>query len=57
MNKEQVVLLMKTSKSEQEWDSNCDKVKKSHSGDYPDFWYSAIILSGVMGMVSSQWDS
>lgn len=47
MTEDQVVNLMKSSKSEQEWNSNCDKVKKAFGGDYPDFWFKSIILSGV----------
>ena len=38
---------MKSSKSEIEWDTNCDKVKAAFGG-YPDFWFKAIILSGLM---------
>ena len=43
---EEVVALMKSSKSEQEWNDNCDKVKADFN-DYPDFWYPAIVMSGV----------
>ena len=46
MNEQEVVALMKSSKSEAEWNENCDKVKKA-CGDYPPFWYSAIVLSGI----------
>jgi len=46
MNEEQVVKLMKSSKSESEWNANCDKVKDACDG-YPDFWYTAIVLSGI----------
>lgn len=47
MTKEQVVELMSSSKSEKEWNDNCDKVKKA-CGGYPSFWYSAVILGGVL---------
>ncbi len=46
VNEQEVVALMKSSKSEAEWNANCNKVKKV-CGGYPLFWYSAIILSGV----------
>jgi hypothetical protein len=46
MNQAEVVKLMESSKSEKEWNDNCDKVKRA-CGDYPSFWYSSIILSGV----------
>jgi hypothetical protein len=47
VNKQEVVDLMKSSKSEQEWNDNADKVKAA-CGGYPDFWFGAIVLSGVM---------
>jgi len=47
MTKEQVVDLMKSSTSENEWNNNCDKVKAAFGG-YPSFWYSAVIMSGVL---------
>ena len=43
-----VVAFMKTSKSEKEWDDNCDKVKAANNNQYPDFWFTAIITSGVL---------
>jgi hypothetical protein len=48
MTEQEVVDLMKSSKTEDEWNANCDKVKKAFDG-YPSFWFSAIILSGVHG--------
>lgn len=44
---EDVVELMKSSTDENEWNDNCDKVKDANMGDYPSFWYKAIILSGI----------
>ena len=46
MTQQQVVELMESSLSEVEWNANCDKVKKVFNG-YPNWWYSAIVLSGV----------
>ncbi len=54
MSETEVVALMKSSKSEAEWDKNCDFVKKK-CGGYPGFWYAAIILSGLLNKVSSSW--
>lgn len=54
MNRQEVVALMESSKSEDEWDANCDKVKRA-CGGYPDFWYSAIVLSGLTGRVTARW--
>lgn len=44
--REQVVKLMESSQSEAEWTENCDTVKATF-GDYPDYWYEAILKSGV----------
>lgn len=56
MNKQEVVDLMKSSKSETEWNANCDKVKKTFGG-YPDFWYTAIVLSGIAADVFYNFES
>lgn len=56
MNESQVVNLMESSKTEDEWSANADKVKKECDG-YPDFWFSAIVLSGLMGRVTSSFGS
>lgn len=48
MTPEEVKELMQSSKSEQEWNDNCDKVKAENAGEYPDFWFSTIILSGTL---------
>ena len=39
--------LMMGSKSETEWNENCDKVK-AHFGGYPDFWYALVVLGGAL---------
>lgn len=46
MNQEEVFNLMQSSRSEDEWNANVDKVKEACNG-YPDFWYGAIIASGL----------
>jgi hypothetical protein len=46
MSESEVVDLMASSKSVEEWNTNCNKVKASCNG-YPSFWYSAVILSGL----------
>lgn len=47
LDKQGVIDLMKSSKSLQEWRLNCNKVKQAYGGDYPDYWYQEIILSGL----------
>lgn len=46
--------LMSSSGSEQEWNVNCDKVKAAN-GDYPSFWYRAIIMSGLLSRTKASW--
>jgi hypothetical protein len=46
MNQNEVENLMSSSKSEAEWNTNCNKVKKA-CGGYPSFWHEAIIQSGL----------
>lgn len=46
MTQDDVVMLMRSSQSEKEWNENCDKVKKVFDG-LPGFWYSSIILEGI----------
>jgi len=48
-----VKALMETSRTNSEWNANCDQVKKANNG-YPDFWYTTIVLSGVMHTVTSK---
>ena len=47
MTEQEVIELMLESKSEKEWNANCDKVKSTLNGQYPSFWYKSIILSAV----------
>lgn len=47
MNEQEVIALMKSSKSADDWNANCFTVKKAFGGRYPAFWYSAILVSGV----------
>jgi len=54
MSKDEVLALMKSSKSEQEWKDNCNKVKRAHNGIYPDYWYTEVILSGLFQKVTGQ---
>lgn len=54
MSKEEVIALMETSKSEEEWDANCDIVKERCDG-YPDFWYTTMITSGRMYTIVNGW--
>lgn len=47
MEKNEAIELMKSSTSKDDWNKKCDQVKAA-SGGYPDWWYSEVILSGLM---------
>lgn len=51
---EGVQALMTSSKSEKEWNDNCDKVKAANAG-YPEFWFATIIMSGLAARTQSNW--
>lgn len=53
-DKETVQSYMKSATSEQEWNLRCDHVKAANSG-YPEWWYPAIIMSGICSQTSSKW--
>ena len=53
---EEVVALMKSSKSEQEWNDNCDKVKADFNG-YPNFWHTAIMMSNITQKTTNSFGS
>jgi len=55
MNEQQVVALMASSKTEDEWNANCDAVKKATGGGYPEFWFRSIIMSGLCRRISADW--
>lgn len=54
MTVDEVVDFMSQSISEEDWDKRCDEVKRRCNG-CPQFWYPAIVLSGLMGKVESRW--
>jgi hypothetical protein len=51
----EVVDLMKSSESADEWNKNCDKVRASFRGEYPDWWYQTMILSGLLDNCAKKW--
>ncbi len=53
MTELEVISLMEGSKSDQEWDDNCDVVKE-RCGGYPTWWFRAIILSGLCARVTAR---
>jgi hypothetical protein len=54
MSKKEVVDLMASSTSEDQWQRNCSVVRE-RCGGYPDFWHAAIINSGLRVRVAASW--
>lgn len=55
MTEQQVVTLMQSSGSEAEWNTNAGKVRAAFGSSYPDFWYRAIVQSGVSVHTAAKW--
>lgn len=55
MKEAEVIALMGSSTSKTEWNANCDKVKKAFGGNYPPFWYQAVIVSGLADKTAKKW--
>jgi hypothetical protein len=52
--KKRVVALMESSQTEQQWNDNCDAVKREFGG-YPEWWFLTIVISGVLKRVAARW--
>ena len=50
MTREDVIALMKSSKSVEEWNKNADAVKAEFGG-YPDYWYTEIMVLQISNEV------
>ena len=46
MNETEVVALMESATSDDDWNRKVDEVRR-RCGGYPEFWYSAVIASGL----------
>jgi len=53
-NEQQVREYMALATSEEDWKARMDSVKRQFVG-YPDFWFSAIIESGLSSRVADSW--
>lgn len=55
MSEEDVVNLMLSAKSPDQWNEYADLVKSQFGNAYPDFWFRAVILSGVHASTQRKW--
>lgn len=46
MSKQEAIDLMKSSKSEDEWNVNCNTIKREFGG-YPEWWFQGVIAAGL----------
>jgi hypothetical protein len=52
---EGVTTYMEGSLSEDDWNSRTEDVKTANEGEYPDFWFSAIVVSGLPSKMQAKW--
>ncbi len=45
------VPLLLSSKSEEEWNNNCKKIKEANGNEYPEWWYNVVELVNLKGMM------
>lgn len=55
MNEQEVIALLESSKSAQEWNENCDKIKRA-CGGYPPYWWLKVIQSGLANKILNKFD-
>lgn len=55
MTQDKALDLMKSSKSEKEWNNNQDAVKEAHANQFPDWWYDKVIASGLYYTIKQTW--
>lgn len=55
---EGIAALMRTSKTEADWNANADKIKEANALDgkpaYPCFWWDTIVRSGLIAEVTNK---
>lgn len=54
MTETEVVELMESCQTSAEWRAACNRVKAVFDG-YPEFWFTAIVQSGIAGRVARRW--
>lgn len=46
---------LKSTRSPEEWNAVCDRIKAANGGDYPDDWFERVSLSGLHSEIRSGW--
>lgn len=55
MSREDILNRLAATKTEAEWNDICDDVKRANAGDYPNWWFSEVILSGLASRKRAHW--
>lgn len=46
---------MSRSLNTDDWNRRCNNVKEANGGNYPDFWYTTVISSGLLADLKANW--
>jgi len=55
MSENGVVDYMSAATSRFDWQKRCDEVLAANGDIYPEFWYSKVLMSGLLTKVSASW--
>lgn len=52
---EEELTSLREARSEQQWNSACDRIKGARQGQYPDDWFARVLMSGLLRRAQSTW--
>ncbi len=52
---DQELEMLKSAQSPVEWNSLCNQIKRARNGQYPEDWYSKVIVSGLIRSKELSW--
>lgn len=55
MTEQEVIDLMSSATSDEDWNQKTLQVKRAFNNGYPAFWYPAIIASGLGDKIAAKW--
>ena len=53
---EGVKSFMSGSASEDDWNLRCDQVQAANQNQYPDFWFSTVVMTGLAREIFAKWE-
>ncbi len=48
MDKQTALAELLNSKDKDAWNATCDRIKAANMGQYPEWWYEEVILTGLI---------